>query len=52
MPKKRKYTQAQKKAYYCGMGYRAAQKNKRIAFKSSANRESFRAGCNAANKFR
>lgn len=48
MPKKRRYTQSQKKAYYSGMGYRAGYMGKTIPFKSAANKESFRAGFNAA----
>ena len=48
MPKKKKYTQGQKKAYYSGMGYRAARMNKAIPFKNDANKESFRAGFKAA----
>ena len=41
---KKKFTNAQKKAYYSGMGYRAGQENKRIPFKSAKNLESFRKG--------
>ena len=50
MPKKRKYTQAEIKAYYCGMGYSAGQKDKPILFASYESRESFRAGRDAASK--
>ena len=50
MPRKRKYTQAQKKAYYCGMGYNAGQKDKPVLFASFESRESFRAGRDAASK--
>ncbi len=39
-----KYTRAQKKAYYSGMGYRAAMENKKIPFKSEKNLNSFRQG--------
>ena len=33
MARKAKYSQAQKKAYYSGMGYRAGKKGKVIPFK-------------------
>jgi len=48
MPRKRKYSQAQKKAYYSGMGYRAGRMGKAIIFKNQSNKESFRAGFKAA----
>lgn len=41
---KRKYTAAQRKAYYSGMGYAACQAGKRIDFKSEQNKASFKAG--------
>ena len=44
MAKRQKYTEAQKKAYYSGMGYAVAQSGKRIEFKSEVNKESFKAG--------
>ena len=47
-PKKSKYTHSQKKAYYSGMGYRAAREGKQIPFRNAENKESFRAGFNAA----
>ena len=39
-----KYTAAQRKAYYSGMGYRAGQDGKAIPFKNEQNKESFRQG--------
>lgn len=42
--KKSKYTAAQRKAYYSGMGYAMCDAGKRIEFKSEANKESFKAG--------
>lgn len=47
-PKKSKYTRSQRKAYYSGMGYRAARMGKQIPFKNQQNKESFRAGFQAA----
>ncbi|GEM_PF-3558101 len=47
-PKRSKYTNGQKKAYYSGMGYRAAREGKQIPFRNAENKESFRAGFNAA----
>ena len=44
MAKRKKYTEAQKKAYYSGMGYVIAQAGKRIDFKSPENKECFVAG--------
>lgn len=44
MAKGKKYTEAQKKAYYSGMGYAVCQEGKRIDFKSEENKDSFRAG--------
>lgn len=44
MANKKKYTEAQKKAYYSGMGYRAAKEGKAIPFKSAKNKESFKQG--------
>ena len=46
----KKYTRAQQKAYYSGMGYRAAVEGKMIPFKSAKNLESFRKGYRAARK--
>ena len=46
----KKYTRAQQKAYYSGMGYRAAVEGKIIPFKSAKNLESFRKGYRAARK--
>ena len=46
--RKSKYTNGQKKAYYSGMGYRAARLGKKIPFRNAENKESFRAGFNAA----
>ena len=51
MPSKRKYTQSQKKAYYSGMGYRVARMNKAVPFKNESNKESFRAGFQAAQQY-
>ena len=45
---RRKYTAAQKKAYYSGMGYRAAKDGKAISFKNEKNKQSFREGYKAA----
>lgn len=51
----KKYTKAQKKAYYSGMGYRAGQMGKKIPFKNADNKESFRNGYkkakNAVNNY-
>lgn len=44
MPRKSKYTEAQKRAYYSGQGYHAAYKGKTIPFKSKKNKQSFREG--------
>ena len=44
MPKKKKYTAAQKKAYYSGMGYGACMDGKSIPFQNEENKESFKAG--------
>ena len=41
---KSKYTRAQKRAYYSGMGYATAYHNKQINFATSENKESFKAG--------
>lgn len=46
----KKYTRSQTKAYYSGMGYRAAYEGKQIPFKSEKNKDSFRAGWRAAQK--
>lgn len=40
----KKYTEAQKKAYYSGMGYSAGRRGKKIPFKSEKNKQSFREG--------
>ena len=45
-----KYSRAQKKAYYSGMGYRAGQEGKAIPFKSEKNKQSFRDGYKKAKK--
>lgn len=42
--KKSKYTRAQKRAYYSGMGYATAYHNKAIKFDTPENRSSFEAG--------
>ena len=42
--KKSKYTRAQKRAYYSGMGYATAYHDKAIKFEATENRESFVAG--------
>ena len=47
---RRRYTAGQKKAYYSGMGYRAAYDGKQIPFKNESNKESFRQGYRAAGK--
>lgn len=44
MAKQKKYTRAQQKAYYSGMGYRAGQEGKKIPFKNEKNLNSFRQG--------
>jgi len=45
MPKRRKrYSNAQKRAYHSGQGYRAGRYGKRIKFKNKRNLASFRAG--------
>lgn len=44
------YSQAEKKAYYSGMGYRAAFEGKAIPFKNADNRASFKSGFNKAKK--
>ena len=48
MSKKKKFTYAQKKAYYSGMGYRAGQQGKRIPFANEKNLQSFRNGYSKA----
>lgn len=50
MARRKKYTAAQKKAYYSGMGYRAACEGKAIPFKNGENKESFRQGYKKAGK--
>lgn len=42
--KKSKYTAAQRKAYYSGMGYRAGYEGKAIPFKNDKNKQSFKEG--------
>lgn len=42
--KQTKYTAAQRKAYYSGMGYRAGYEGKQIPFKNDKNKQSFREG--------
>lgn len=44
MAKRKRYTNAQRKAYYSGMGYRTAHDGKAIKFDSAATRASFAAG--------
>ena len=44
MSKKSKYTAAQRKAFYSGMGYRAAYEGKEIPFKNDKNKQSFKEG--------
>lgn len=44
MAKKQKYSEAQKRAYYSGQGYRAGQESKVIPFKNPKNKESFKQG--------
>lgn len=48
--RKSKYSAAEKKAYYSGMGYRVAYNGKFIPFKNQKNRDSFAAGYAAAGK--
>lgn len=48
--KKSKYTAAQKKAYYSGMGYRVGRAGKEVPFKNPENRVSFQAGYAAGKK--
>ena len=50
MARKSKYTDSQKKAYYSGMGYRAAVEGKAIPFKSDKTKRSFLAGWLAAKR--
>ena len=45
-----KYTAAQKKAYYSGMGYAACMEGKAIPFKNEKNKESFKAGYKKAKE--
>ncbi len=45
-----KYTSAQKKAYYSGMGYACAANGKAINFKNEKNKQSFYAGWGAGKK--
>lgn len=47
---KSKYTRAQRKAYYSGMGYACAANGKAINFKSEENKQSFYAGWGAGKK--
>lgn len=47
---KSKYTRAQRKAYYSGMGYACAAYGKAINFKSEENKQSFYAGWGAGKK--
>lgn len=42
--KKKKYTAAQKKAYYRGQGYRAGQRGKKIPYKNETSLKAFRDG--------
>ena len=44
MSDKKKYTHAQRKAYYSGMGYRVAYEGRGISFKSAERRKSFQEG--------
>lgn len=44
MPNKKKYTEAEKKAFYSGMGYAACMEGKAIPFKNEDNKASFKAG--------
>ena len=46
----KKYTAAQKRAYYSGQGYRLARANKAIPFKNEKNKESFRQGYKSVDK--
>lgn len=46
----RKYSAGQKKAYYSGMGYRAAFEGKKIPFRNESNKDSFRQGYRDAGK--
>lgn len=41
---RKRYTAAQKKAYYSGMGYATCMEGKAIDFKNEDNKESFKAG--------
>lgn len=43
---RKRYTAAQKKAYYSGMGYAACMEGKAIPFKNEENKASFKAGYN------
>ena len=44
MAKAKKYTAAQKKAYYRGQGYRAGMSGKRIPYSNSKRKKSFQEG--------
>ena len=44
MAKEKKYTAAQKKAYYRGQGYRAGMSGKRIPYSNFKHKESFQEG--------
>lgn len=44
MANRKKYSPAEKRAYYAGQGYAACEAGKRIPLKSEATKESFKAG--------
>ena len=44
MAKTKKYTAAQKKAYYRGQGYRAGMSGKRIPYSNLSRKKSFQEG--------
>lgn len=47
---KKKYTNAERKAYYSGMGYRIAHDGKAIKFENATIRDSFTAGYKSGGK--
>ena len=50
MAKRKRYTNAQRKAYYSGMGYRTAYEGKGIDFQNNGCRDSFKAGFNQGGR--
>lgn len=48
MARRKRYSKAQKRAYYSGQAYRAGASGKRIRFRNRRNRDSFRSGYRSA----